>query len=155
MGAGRYIPSLLEFFSLRGLREAPVDDEGRPLRTPDPFAPPTKMDPVGSSTQGAGLFQKPQARTEPKPPKPGQTRPGRTLAAQAKPSYRGSYVGQTWTTNGQMDYKNTQWKDRETGERRFGRVPSMNKVTMVWDGNDWIPQQEFDHKARSGQLKKK
>lgn len=54
-----------------------------------------------------------------------------------------------------MDYKNVSWKDKASGENRYGKTPSMQKVTLVWDGNDWIPQQEFNHKAKTGQLKKK
>lgn len=144
-----YTPKLLEFF----VREA-VDDDGQPLRTPDPFAPPVLHKAVGSSTGGAGLSQKSQQRTAPSPNAPPPPA-SRTIPPQAKPQYKGSYVGQTQTTNGQMDYKNVSWKDKASGENRYGKTPSMQKVTLVWDGNDWIPQQEFNHKAKTGQLKKK
>lgn len=169
-----FVPRLLEFF----LGEAPVDDEGKPLRTQDPFAPPVKQQSPTSAPGGIRSTPKQSdktidALTAPGALKVGQQgyRPssgaprssqgpaggkgGGTTPQYAKPNYRGSYVGQSQTTNGQIDYKNTQWKDRASGENRFGRVPSMQKVTMVWDGNDWIPQADFDRKGRMGQLKKK
>jgi hypothetical protein len=169
-----FVPRLLEFF----MGEAPVDDEGQPLRSQDPFAPPVQHKAVGSNPGGIRATPKQSdktmdALTQPGAQKVGQAgyRPsssaprgpqgnqngqgGGSTQQLAKPNYRGSYVGQTQTTNGQHTYKNVSWQKKGSDERGFGKVPSMQKATVVWDGNDWISQDEFDRKARLGQLKKK
>lgn len=144
---------LLEFF---GLQEAiPTDDKGRPLRTQDPFAPPPKAAPPPVAPQGSGRNTKDQSRT---PPSPNAVLPppdSRKIPTYAKPQYRGTFVGQTWTTNDKTVNKNVAWQNKVTGEPGYGKVQSMQKVTLVWDGQDWIPQQEFNYKAKSGQLRGK
>lgn len=79
------------------------------------------------------------------PPQPGaikQTAQPETGERTDKPKYRGTFVGQTQTTNGQYVTKPTAWtkKDPVTGnpEQKFGRVQSMQKVSWTWDGNDWV-----------------
>ena len=58
-----------------------------------------------------------------------------------KPKYKGDFVGQTCTMNGQTIYKNVSWM--KDGQRHFGKVPSLQKIMLVWDGDDWITMAEF------------
>lgn len=134
--------------------ETPNDDDGQPLRTPDPFAPQVPNKAVGSVPSRAGMAQKVQTITPPSLTAPKRA-PGTGIKPLVKPSYRGTFVGQTQTTNGQMANKNVAWNDKTTGDKKYGKVASMQKDTVVWDGNDWVPQADFDYRAKQGQLKKK
>lgn len=144
-------PTLREFFLID---ESPSDDEGNPLRTADPFAPAPVHKAVGSTPTAPGMFRKDQTTSSPSPGAPKRP-PEQMVKPLAKPSYPGTFVGQTWTTNDRMVGKNVAWKDRGTGDDRYGKVQSMQKVTMVWDGKDWVPQADFDMKAKQGRLAKK
>lgn len=58
-----------------------------------------------------------------------------------KPKYKGDFVGQTCTMNGQTIYKNVSWM--KDGQRHYGKVASLQKIMLVWDGKDWITMAEF------------
>lgn len=149
------------------MRAEAVDDEGRPLRTPDPFAPPVKNKaatsslggistavppkgpaPVGAMANPAGYKQR-----APTPPAPGGGQQGEKPgpggspwlkgATSGMPQYPGTFKGHTVTQNGQLQAKGVGWKDKATGDHRFGRVQSMQKVGWTWDGSKWLPTDQY------------
>ena len=75
---------------------------------------------------------------------PRQPSPDRVERNFVKPKYPGKFVGQSVSTNDRMQSKPVSWEAQPTGDRRFGRVSSMGKVVVVWDGSDWVSQQEWD-----------
>lgn len=65
------------------------------------------------------------------------------------PKFNGSFVGQRWSRAGQQRIKKVSWRDRQTGDVRFGRILGRVDQTdeMVWDGRKWIPSSEYGVKA--------
>lgn len=132
--------SLLEFFCLES-----EDDDQKGLPS-NPFDPPG-IKAKKSKPSSPGLRIKPQDRVMNPARTDVQKRSipnARLQKPQAKPGYRGNFLGQTWTTNTQTISKPVSWKDRQSGDTRYGSVPSMQKTTMVWNGDDWVTKQEFD-----------
>lgn len=60
-----------------------------------------------------------------------------------KPKYRGTMIGQSVDMGGRQVPKNVGWQDKESGEKRFGKVMSWERDKLVWDGNDWVTPQQF------------
>lgn len=66
-----------------------------------------------------------------------------------KPSFRGQFFGQAWQPHGRAQVKNTMRPDPATGNFAFGKSevdPSKTGSAVVWDGDDWIPKDEFDRR---------
>ncbi len=157
-----------------------VDDEGRPLRTPDPFAPPVKHKAAVSQVTAPGRNTKSQERTPPSPDAEWAPPDSRKVGPMAKPQYKGTFIGQTFTTKSpfydrKVGYKKPDFTGMRRGGGAIGRpsdagkraqasseapwmhrnIPTQDDQTVVWDGNDWIPQSEFDYKAKQQKLGKK
>jgi hypothetical protein len=62
-----------------------------------------------------------------------------------KPLYPGSFVGQRWSRPGQAGMRPVAWQDKETRERRYGRVQGKPAAVeeVVWDGGEWVKPDEF------------
>jgi hypothetical protein len=61
------------------------------------------------------------------------------------PGYPGKFVGQVWDTS-KVVSKNVSWKDKETGDPRYGKVQGKGVHRMVWDGQAWVTDDEFTKK---------
>ena len=153
-------PKLTEIFR-RVINEA--DDE--PVARANPFDEPALAKPKLPTVGSVGTHQKSQASSAPtkRVPEPktqlqkaygdfekhGTAQASSTSSTSGtgpKPPYKGSFFGQTWQTNSQVEYKPTSWTDKSTGDRKYGRVSSMGKAQLVWDGNNWITAADFDRK---------
>jgi hypothetical protein len=154
-------PKLVEVFK-RQIHEAQGDE---PVASANPFDEPAKAKPKLPTVGSVGTHQKPQTRSASAPSKsapppqtqlqkaysdfekhPKQAQTNASLGTGPKPPYKGKFFGQTWQTNSSVQSKPTSWIDRPTGDRKFGRVQSMGKTQLVWDGNDWITGADFDKK---------
>lgn len=165
----RNVPKLLEFFCIRETDDRflkkgdPGFDDLHPRSHVGETEPTFKPKPMG-----VGSFNirnvKSQERTPPsraeKPPiwatshRKNSPPTARVIPQHAKPPYRGTFIGQTFSSNDKVVSKNTSWLQKPSGDRMYGRTPSMQKVDLVWDGNDWVTDLEFRQKAKDRQLKK-
>lgn len=165
--------------------ELPPDDElelmTAPFRGANPFEPPARAKP---ELPKPGLSQRlppKAARREPMAPpsKDAEWRPPESRAVDnsaVKPQYPGKFIGQSVKFNADVVDRRFAYgggKDtKSVGNRRqggglrgadapgkrpggFGHVASQTTREFVWDGSDWVTPQEFLHKARTGQLRKK
>ena len=152
------IPKLANVFR-RIIRE--VSDDENDVRA-NPFDEPALAKPKLPTVGSVGKYQKPQSRSVSAPSR--QEEPKSQLqkaysdfekrgsgtstkpvsGTGPKPPYKGSFFGQTWQTNAQVQQKPVSWIDKQTDKRRYGRVASMGKAELVWDGNDWITAAEFN-----------
>lgn len=163
-----FIPRLVEFFSLS---EEEYDDEEldqmtSPTRAnpfdPSPRVDIKKIDP--QKMQGAGIAQKPQHPvSKPKPTA------GGFKNVPNKPTYKGSFVGQTVDMGGQYKNRSVGWTEKPgrmgqrvsggvrspdpmstgPGKKRFGHVVTKTKNQVVWDGNDWVNPDEWEYNVRN------
>lgn len=154
--------SLLEFFCLVEGPEDDMDDDEldrltdpRPYRGANPFDPPTQKAPP-SNPVGSGLSKKdqtPMSAPTPKTAVGGLSNlkiPYARAKGNTKPGYRGQFVGHSVKQNGQMVPKNVAWTDKQSGDKRFGKVMGMQNVEWVWDGSDWVHPAQFDMKFGAG-----
>lgn len=67
-----------------------------------------------------------------------------------RPKFDGTFVGQRWARPGAQSMKRVSWTDRETGERRYGRVLGKPEPIdeLVWDGREWVKPPAFIGRAR-------
>lgn len=120
--------------------------------------PQKKVDPGTEFLRKHGYLQKGGSRLsqefEPPPP---------TASRTDKPKIKGSFIGQSQTTAGPYKSRSTSWTEREPGSknpvidpktglpmRRYGAVQSQQKVTWVWNGSDWVTDQEFNAQFGAG-----
>lgn len=70
----------------------------------------------------------------------------RNAAGIIKPNFKGTVIGQRWKPHGQSYVKNTARPDQATGNFAYGKAlvdPSKTGQEVVWDGEDWIPADDF------------
>lgn len=71
----------------------------------------------------------------------------RQAAGVIKPKFKGTVIGQRWRPHGQSYWKNTARPDAATGNFAHGKTlidPSKTGAEVVWDGDDWVPAEQFD-----------
>jgi hypothetical protein len=148
-------PSLRSVFLIR---ESEEDDPRKKVfkgaSPANPFDPPAAVkSPHGPNNPAAGLYQKPQTKVAPPsdPEKAAKYAPDKRKVGITKPPYRGTFVGQVFRSNDRIVHKNVSWKDRETGDPRYGKVPSQTTTDLVWNGDDWVTKADFD--LHSGPIK--
>lgn len=69
------------------------------------------------------------------------------------PPYRGSFFGQTFVSNGCVQSKMIKFEHRDkiTGdtEWRRKRLVSIPKIRVIWNGVEWMGEEEFNNAIKS------
>lgn len=168
---------LSEFFNLSET-DFSDDDEPVQTNAANPFDPPSKikpkattgaygtLSPHGTKPQTAAASAQAPAGTKmgkptpqrigdtgkfdkqniPKDPKLAGDAPPPPVSA--KPPYKGSFVGQTWTVNDKVAPKKFSYQDRTFGNNKYGAKEAETKKSLVWDGNDWVSKDVFDKQVK-------
>ncbi|MFA6159174.1 MAG: hypothetical protein WC763_06150 [Candidatus Paceibacterota bacterium] len=68
----------------------------------------------------------------------------------AKPPYEGTFKGQRWSRPGTQKSRPVSWKDRITGEQKFGRILGKPAPVdeHVWNGSEWVPVPQATKKKK-------
>ena len=149
--------TLLEFFAIDEAEGDDLDDDDldaltRPNRSfANPFDERPKATPkadagVGSLTRT--IKQKGGMMTPPDPPRISSIS-GEPIVHKdkykpaVKPSYPGSFIGQTVKTNAEVGTAKQRWQNKKTGEWGGRTIPSQKYIEMTWNGEDWVTAAEW------------
>lgn len=114
---------LREFFCLR---EGAKEDADEFLRS------------HGFTTSGRQMSGRHDAQTNAARPKPGDKgRADQLVPKEVQPPYPGTFVGQAVKAGQHYVPRNVSFLDKDTQERKYGKVQSAVQSYFTWDGKAW------------------